>query len=364
MRVRSLGQEDPLQKEMATHSSTLARKISWTEGPGGLLPMGLQKVGHDWATSLSLSLVAQLVKNLPAMQETWVQFLGREDPLEKGMATHFSILAWRIPWTEDPSGLQSMRSQRVGHDWVTFTLFIYLIIRKLSQVLLFFLTSIFYYFHISMKPNLDYSLSFLLLRFSSVPSPVRFFAIPWTAACQASLSITNTQCLFKLMSIESVMPSNHLILCHPLLLPPPIFPSIGVFSNESVLPIRWPKYWSFSFSISSSSEHPGLISFRMDRFDLLAVQGTLKSLLQHHNLKASILPHSAFFIVQLSHPYMTTGKTIALTRWIFVGKLTSLLLNTLSRLVTAFLPRSKCLLISWLQSSSAVLARNNSIHKS
>ena len=121
------------------------------------------------------------------------------------------------------------------------------------------------------------------------------------------------------------MPSNHLILCHPLLLPPPIFPSIGVFSNESVLPIRWPKYWSFSFSISSSSEHPGLISFRMDRFDLLAVQGTLKSLLQHHNLKASILPHSAFFIVQLSHPYMTTGKTIALTRWNFVGKVISLL---------------------------------------
>ena len=200
-----------------------------------------------------------------------------------------------------------------------------------------------------MKPNLDYSLSFLLLRFSSVPSPVRFFAIPWTAACQASLSITNTQCLFKLMSIESVMPSNHLILCHPLLLPPPIFPSIGVFSNESVLPIRWPKYWSFSFSISSSSEHSGLISFRMNWLDLLAVQGTLKSLLQHHSSKASVPQHSAFFMVQLLHPYMTTGKTIALTRRTSVGIVMSLLFNKLSRLVITFLPRSKHLLISWLQ---------------
>ena len=138
---------------------------------------------------------------------------------------------------------------------------------------------------------------------------------PWTAACQASLSITNSQRLLKLMSIESVMPSNHLILCRPLLLPPSIFPSIRVFSNESVLHIRWPKYWSFSFSISPSNEHPGLISFRMDWLDLLAVQGTLKSLLQHHSSKASVLQHSAFFIVQLAHPYMTAGKTIALIRW-------------------------------------------------
>ena len=151
------------------------------------------------------------------------------------------------------------------------------------------------------------------------------------------------------------MPSNHLILCHPLLLLPSIFPSIRLFSNESVLRIRWPKYWSFSFSISPSNEHPGLISFRMDWLNLLAVQGTLKSLLQHHSSKASILRHSAFFIVQLSHPYMTTGKTIALARWTFVGKVMSLLLNMLSRLVITFLPRSKCLLISWLQSPSSVI---------
>jgi len=146
------------------------------------------------------------------------------------------------------------------------------------------------------------------------------------------------------MSIELGMPFNHLILCHPLLLLPSIFPSTRVFSNESVLSIRWPKYWSFSFSISPSNEQPGLISFRMDWFDLLAVQGTLKSFLQHHSSRASILRHSAFFIVQLSHPYMTNGKTIALTRWTFVGKVMSLLFNMLSRLVIAFLPRSKCLL--------------------
>ena len=149
------------------------------------------------------------------------------------------------------------------------------------------------------------------------------------------------------MSIELVLPSNHLILCHPLLLPPSIFSSIWVFPNESVLLIRWPKYWSFSFNISPSNKYPGLISLRMDRLDLLVVQGTLKSLLQHHSSKASILHHSAFFIVQLSHPYMTTGKTIGLTRWTFVGKVMSLLFNMLSRLVIAILPRSKCLLILW-----------------
>ena len=151
------------------------------------------------------------------------------------------------------------------------------------------------------------------------------------------------------------MPSSHLILCHPLLLLPPIPPSIRVFSNESTLRMRWPKFWSFSFSIIPSTEIPGLISFRMDWLDLLAVQGTLKSLLQHHSSKASILQCSAFFTVQLSHPSMTTGKTIPLTRWTFVGKVMSLLLNMLSRLVIIFLPRSKCLLISWLQSPSAVI---------
>ena len=159
------------------------------------------------------------------------------------------------------------------------------------------------------------------------------------------------------MSIVSVILSNHLILCHPLLLPPSIFPSIRVFSNESVLHVRWPKYWSFSFSISPSNEYSGLISFRMDWLDLLAVQGTLKSLLQHHSSKASILQCSAFFIVQLSHPYMTTGKTIALTRWPFVGEVMSLLFNMLSRLVITFISGRKHVLISWLQSPSAVILK-------
>ena len=168
-------------------------------------------------------------------------------------------------------------------------------------------------------------------------SHVRLFATPWTAACQASLSITSSRSLLKLMSIESVMPSSHLILCHPLLLLPSIFHSISVFSNESALCIRWPNYWSFSFNISPSKEHSGLITSRMDWLDLLAVQGTLKSLLQNHNSKASILWHSAFFTVQLSHPYMTTGKTIALTRRTFVGKVMSLLFNMLSRWVITFL---------------------------
>ena len=177
-------------------------------------------------------------------------------------------------------------------------------------------------------------------------------ATPWTAAHQASLSITNPQSLLKLMSIKSVMPSNHLLLCHPLLLPS-IFPSIGVFSSEKALHIMWPKYQNFSINLSN--EYSGLISFRMDWFDLSAVQGILKSLLQYHNLKASVLQRSAFLMVQLSHLYMTTGKTIALTRWTFAGKVMSLLFNMLSRLVIPFLPRSKCLLISWLQSPSAVI---------
>ena len=185
------------------------------------------------------------------------------------------------------------------------------------------------------------------IQFSSVQSLscVRLFAIPWTAACQASRSITNSWSLLKL----------HIIFGHPLLLLPSLFPSIRVFSNESVPHIRWPKYWSFSFSISLSNEQSGLISFRIAWLDLLAVQGTLKSLLQHHSSKASILWHSAFFIVQLSHPYMTTEKTIALTRWSFVSKVMPLLFNMLSRFFIAFLPRSKYLLFSWLKSPSAVL---------
>ena len=204
-------------------------------------------------------------------------------------------------------------------------------------------------------PSTLFQLNVPLVQFSSVSQSCPTLFNSMDCSNQASLSITNSQSLLKFMSIKSVMPSNHLILCRPLLLPPSIFPSIRVFSSESVLYIRWPKYWSFSFSISPSNEYSGLISFRMDWLDLLAVQGTLKSLLQHHSSKASILWHSAFFIVQLSHPYMTAGKTIALTIWTFVSKVISLLFNMLSRLVIAFLPRSTCLLISWLQSPAAVI---------
>ena len=181
----------------------------------------------------------------------------------------------------------------------------------------------------------DTTIEFGSVQFSC--SVVSNSATPWIAACQTSLSITNSRSSPKLISIESMMPSNHLILCHSLLLMPSIFPNIRVFSSESALHIRWPKYWSFSFNISPSNKHPGLISFRMDWLDLLAVQGTLESLLQHYSSKASILGHSVFFIVQLSHPYMTTGKTIALTRRNFVGKVMSLFLNMLSRLVIPFL---------------------------
>ena len=188
-------------------------------------------------------------------------------------------------------------------------------------------------------------------------SCVWLFTTPWITALQASLSITISRTSLKLMSIELVMPSNHLILCRPLILLPSIPPSIrrDHFSNESTLLMRWPKYWSFSVSISPSNEHPGLISFRMDGLDLLAIQGTLKSVLQHHSSKASIFRRSAFFTVQLSHPYMTHGKTIALTRRTFVGKVISLLFSMLSRLVITLLPRSKHLFISWLLSPSAVI---------
>ena len=193
------------------------------------------------------------------------------------------------------------------------------------------------------------------VQFSSVAQLCPTLCHPWTSAPQASLSITYSQSLLTLMSIEWVMPSNHLILYHPLLLPPSVFPSIRIFSNESALHIRWPKYWSFRFSISPFNEYSELISFRMDWLDFLAVQGTLKSLLQCYSSKASILLSSAFFIVQLSHPYMTTGKTIGLTRQIFVGKVMSLLFNMLSWLVLVFLPRSKHLSISWLKSPAAVI---------
>ena len=202
----------------------------------------------------------------------------------------------------------------------------------------------------AMNPGIVHS---LFSQFSSV----WLFATSWTAAHQASLHIANTRSLLKFMSVESVMPPNHLILCGPLLLLTSIFTSSRVFSDESVLPIRWPKYWSFNFSISPSNEYSRLISFRIDWLDLLAVQGTLKSLPQHHSSKASILQCSAFFMVQLSHPYMTTGKTIALTRQTYVGEVMSLLFNMLSRLVITFLPRNKHLLISWLQLPLAVILK-------
>ena len=208
-----------------------------------------------------------------------------------------------------------------------------------------------------MTKQLNNSNSFIVtsVQFSSVAQSCPTLYDPMDRTHQASLSFTISHSLLKLMSIESVMPSNHLILCCPLLLSPSIFSSIRDFSNESALRIRWPKYWSFSFTISPSNEYSGLISFRMDWLDLLAVQGTLKSLLQHHSSKASILRRSAFFIVQHLHPYMTTGKIIALTRQTFVGEVMSLLFNMLSWLVITFLPRSKHRLISWLQSPSAAI---------
>ena len=256
------------------------------------------------------------------------------------MVTHSTVLAWKIPGMGDTSGLPSMGSHRVGHDWNDLAASAAAATEVIPG-------------RRPLKLGIWNWLSNLVRLedlFSSVQSlsHVWFFVTPWIAAPQAFLSTTNSRSSLKLMSIELGMPSSHLILCHPLLLLPPIPLSIRVFSNELTLHMRWPKYWSFRFSISSSKEHPGLICFRMHWLDLLAVHGTLKSLLQHHSSKTSILRHSAFFTVQISHPYMTTGKTIALTRQTFVGKLMSLFLNMLSRLVITFLPRRKRLLISCL----------------
>ena len=218
--------------------------------------------------------------------------------------------------------------------------------------------------HIAVFPNTYKTYDYVILQsvqFSSVAQSYPTLCNPLDCSTPGLPVPHQIRSLLKLMSIESVMPSNHLILCHPLLLPPSIFPSSRVSSNELVLHIRWPEYWNFSFSISPTSEYSGLISLRINWLDLLAVQGTLKSLLQHHSSKASVLPCSAFFIVQLSHLYMTTGKTIALTRRTFVGKVMSLLFNLLSSLVITFLPRSKHLLISWLQSPSAVILDSQKI---
>ena len=278
------------------------------------------------------------------------------------MATQSSILAWRIPWTEEFGGLQSTGHKESDtterlHFHFTFTFiqlicytfslsyvefkFMYSANRRMFWILTWFwcLPANVFSFNSSIFGS-TIVLAVVCLIVQSL-SHVWLFAAPWAAARQASLSFNISQSLLKPMSIESVMPSNHLILCCPLLLPPSVFPSIKVFSNESALWIRWPKYWNFNFSISPANEYSGLISFRIDWLDLLAVQGTLKSLLQHHSSKALILQRSAFSMIQLSYPYMTTRKTIALTLQTFVGNVMSLFFNTLSRFVIAFLPRSK-----------------------
>ena len=274
----------------------------------------------------------------------WIPGLRRSQIRKWGTAAHSSILAWRISWTEESGLLQSIGLQSVGHDWSSWACTLRQRWWALKGEGLGWVTADAVWKINSMC--IFYNANSLACQFSSVQllSPVQLLQPHWLQHARPPLSVTNFQSLLKLVSIELMMPSSHLILCHPLLLPPSLFPCIRVFSSESVL-IRWPKYWSFSFSISPSSEYSGLISFRMNWLDLLAVQGTLKSLLQYHGSKASILWCSAFFIV----------KTIVLTRWIFVGKVMSLLFNMLSRLVITFLPRSKCLLISWLQSPSAVI---------
>ena len=304
---------------MATHSSTLAWEIPWTEEPGRLQSMGSWRVGHNWATSLSL----------------------------------FTFMHWRrkwqptpvcLPWESqgrEPGGPPSMGSHRVK-QWSHAVFWILC----LFVSILIFLVLTFSSFPVLPSPGLNSIHSTLIIFgsyltkivFSTIViqslSCVRLFETPWTAEQQTSLSPTISQSLPNIMSIESVMLSNHLILCHPLLLLPSFCPSIRVFSNELALRIGWPKYWSFSFSISPSNEYSRLISFRIDWFDLFAVQGTLRSLIQHHNSKPSSRRHSTFFMVQVSLLYMTTGKTIALTIWTFASKAMSLLINNPSRLFT------------------------------
>ena len=258
-----------------------------------------------------------MVKNMPVMWETRVWFLGREDPLENELSTHSSILACRIPWTEELCGSWGHKESDTTERLDDLTVYIcqHLFIRSSLLIDIWFAFTL-------------WLVWIMMLWTSSSPLSCSvvsdYLESHGPQHCLASQSITISWSLLKLTSIESRMPSNHLILCHSLLLLPSILPSISVFSSKLALHPRWPKYWSFSFSISPSNEYSGLISFRIDWLDLLAVQGTLKSLLQHHNLKASIPWCSGFFIVQLSHPYMTTGKTIALTVWTFVSKLMSL----------------------------------------
>ena len=255
------------------------------------------------------------------------------------MATHSNILAWRIPWMEEPGGLLFTGLQRVEHNWSDSACMHY-----------FFKVNIFFRFLSKNYKNTP-------IFFSQLSSVAQSYPTLWDPMNCSTPGLPVHYQLPESTQSHAHWVSDAIQVSHPLSSPSP--PALNLSQHQglfkSALHIRWPKYWSFSFNISPSNEHPGLISFRMDWLDLLAVHGTLKSLFQHHTSKASILWRSAFFIVQLSHPYMTTGKTIALTRWTFVGKVMSLLFNTLSRLVITFLPRSKCLLISWLQSPSAVI---------
>ena len=270
------------------------------------------------------------------MQELQVQSLGWEDPLEKEMATHSSILDFNFYGQRTLAGYRQWDCKRVRHDWTQEHTEFQEAVVSPEMVVCW------------VQSKVQFSRS--VVSISLQPHGLQHTRLPCPSPTPRAYS---NSCLSSQWCHPTISS------CHPLLLPPSIFASIRVFSNESALHIRWPKYWLFSFSISPSSEYSGMISFRMDWLDLLAVQGTLKSLLQHQCSKASILWHSAFFIVQLSHPYMTTGKTIALTRQTFAGKVMSLFFNMLSRLLITFLPRSKSLLILWLQSQSAVILENH-----
>ena len=373
---------------MATHSSILVWRFLWRGEPDRLQSMGSQRVRHNWTTeffhfTFSLSHDTEQILWM-AVQHHYIS-QGDYDVTTNLFAacykrcrtldliflscnpTHYTRA---FIWPIDAHGFErqeesvilwwhmvSLSIKKSYSDAVSVTVYAW----YLWSGNRYALCHPFWGWDFSVRDFKDAECMSLVLTQNNVSSVqsisrVQLFAIPWITARQASLSITNSQGSPKPTPIELVMPFNHPIFCRPLLLLPSIFPSIRVFSNESALHIRWPQYWSFSFNISPSNEHPGLISFKIDWLDLLAVQGTLKSLLQHHSSKASILWHYILWtIVQLSHPYMTTGKTIALTRQTFVGKVMSLLFNMLSRLVITCLPRSKRLLISWLQSPSAVI---------
>ena len=322
--------------------SSVGKESTCNAGDPGSIPELGRSAGEGIGYPLQYcwaSLVAKPVKNLPAMRETWVGNIRERLATPVFWPAKFNRLY--SPWghKELDTTQQLSLSLFSAPDSSTLS-------NKGERGCLHWNKQ--HPYKRQSASQQCWIISPKLLSSVQSLSCAQIFAIPRTAAHQASLSITNSWSLLKLMSIESMMPSNHLGLCHPLLLPPSVFPSIRVFSDESVLLMRWPKYWSFSFSISPSIEYSGLISFRMDWLDLLIVQGALKSLHLHHSSKAQILRHSAFFIVQLSHPYITTAKTIALARQTIVGKVMSLLFNMLSRFVLVFLPRNKCLLMSQL----------------